>query len=111
MSKVQYDSFLKMREFFHKEVETLHEVIPILIPVSEEDEQTFALMLNMLQDIDRRLQAAETLGDVSDLLNMDALEDPWEEQQHLIMNISKEARKYIYEKTEADYHKTVEEAM
>lgn len=102
MSKVQYDSFLEMRKFFHSELLTLEEIVPIINPVSEDDKHAFALMLNMLRGIDERLQKATTLNEVSDLLDMEALEEPWHEQERVIAAMAKEAKHYIYSKVEND---------
>lgn len=102
MSKVQYDSFLEMRKFFHSELSTLEEIVPIINPVSEDDKNAFVLMLNMLRGIDERLQKATTLNEVSDLLDMDALEEPWAEHQKMIASTAIEAKRYIYDKVEHD---------
>lgn len=84
MSKRQYDNFMLIREMFKKEVENIQELIQIIIPQSEEDKQQFNLFLSMITQINNRMQSANNLADVSDILNFDELENDWEELKETI---------------------------
>lgn len=95
MSKVQYDTFLEMRSYFQSELSVLKDVIPMLIPVDEEDDQAFRLLMNMLDDLNNRMQSATSLSDISDIIDLDALEEDWDDQKHAIMQMTENAKKVI----------------
>lgn len=95
MSKVQYDTFLEMREYFQRQLDVLTDVIPMLIPVDEEDAQVFQLLMNMLNDLNGRMQNATSLSDVSDIIDLDALEEVWEDQKEIIETMTNTAKKRI----------------
>lgn len=95
MSKVQYDTFLEMREYFQRQLDVLTDVIPMLIPVDEEDAQVFQLLMNMLGDLNGRMQNATSLSDVSDIIDLDALEEVWEDQKEIIETMTNTAKKRI----------------
>lgn len=95
MSKVQYDTFLEMRKYFQRQFDVLVDVIPMLIPVDKEDAQAFQLLMNMLDDLNSRMQNATSLSDVSDIIDLDALEEVWEDQEEIIETMTSSAKKRI----------------
>lgn len=95
MSKVQYDTFLEMRKYFQRQLDVLVDVIPMLIPVDKEDAQAFRLLMNMLDDLNSRMQNATSLSDVSDIIDLDALEEVWEDQKEIIETMTNTAKKRI----------------
>ena len=107
MSRIQYDTFLEMRTYFQTELNALKEVIPLLIPVNDDDANMFQLLINMLDDLNNRMQSATSLNDVSDFIDLDALECDWSEQKEQIDALNKRAMEII-EKT-ADYWEADEE--
>ena len=95
LSKVQYDAFMKMRKFFHEQVDSLKGIVPIILPLNDDDAAKISTLMNMLDDIDGRFQRAHSLSDISDIVDLDILPEEWETEYDNITKMSDVAREEV----------------
>ena len=65
------------RKEFHQRVKTLCESINILNPLNEEDAKLIKTSVRMLQSIDQEITDAESVAQLSDIIDVDRLVNNW----------------------------------
>lgn len=95
MSKRQYDSFMEMREYFREQVNQLEEMVGFLKPTSKDDELILKKLMSMLRILNDRMQEAESLSDVADIIDMEALEEDWDDISSKLSQYSESVEKEV----------------
>lgn len=79
MSKELFDKAESFRREFVSCLNYLEESLPIIIPQTKEDEVKMGVGLNLLSRIQDELNQAQDLTDFDQILDLDELEDSWDE--------------------------------
>jgi len=84
MSKELFDAAVEFRTEYLSRLRYLTEAIPVIVPQTKEDAQKIRVGMDMLAMLGDQLVKAETLGEFGRILDLDELEDRWDDTKALL---------------------------
>lgn len=63
------------------------EYLPAILPINDDDAKTLSIALDMVKQLKRTLDNAETMKDLEDIIDIDLLREEWDYDQNRLMAV------------------------
>lgn len=79
-----------IEDFYHSTKESIEDFIqylPAILPINDDDAKTLSIALDMVKQLKVTLDNAETVRDLEDIIDLDALKEDWDITQNRLMTV------------------------
>ena len=81
---------LLIEDFYDSTKETMDtfiQYLPVILPINDDDAKTLSIALDMVKQLKETLDNAESIKDLEDVIDIDALREDWNFTQNRLMNV------------------------
>lgn len=68
-------------------MDTFIQYLPVILPINDDDAKTLSIALDMVKQLKEMLDNAESIKDLEDVIDIDALREDWNFTQNRLMNV------------------------
>ena len=68
-------------------MDTFIQYLPVILPINDDDAKTLSIALDMVKQLKETLDNAESIKDLEDVIDIDALREDWNFTQNRLMNV------------------------
>lgn len=68
-------------------MDTFIQYLPVILPINDDDAKTLSIALDMVKQLKEMLDNAESIKDLEDVIDIDALREDWNFTQNRLMTV------------------------
>lgn len=68
-------------------MDTFIQYLPVILPINDDDAKTLSIALDMVKQLKEMLDNAESIKDLEDVIDINALREDWNFTQNRLMNV------------------------
>ena len=68
-------------------MDTFIQYLPVILPINDDDAKTLSIALDMVKQLKETLDNAESIKDLEDVIDIDALREDWNFTQNRLMTV------------------------